>query len=423
MPGNTRGGDTGDIACDSYHRYPEDVALLSDLGVGAYRFSVSWPRVQPGGRGPANQKGLDYYRALVDELREHDIAPALTLYHWDLPQELEDAGGWTVRDTAERFAEYATIVAGALGDLVARWITLNEPQVSANNGYRTGEHAPGRRDPDAAAAAAHHLLLAHGLGVQALRDALPAGTPVGVTLDLHPVRGLGTGIEEAVAVADAEGNGVFLSPVLHGHYPERARAHMLPAPALVRDGDMATIHQPIDFLGINYYSPVHLRLGDWSDLRRNEQPRSGQPGVVGYVPETLERTCMGWPIDPSGLYELLLRLEREAPGLAIYVTENGCAAEDYVDPDGTVNDLERVKYLHTHLEACGRAIADGVNLLGYFVWSLLDNFEWAWGYQKRFGIVFVDFASQRRTPKASALFYAEIAKANAVPPLPDAWPR
>jgi beta-glucosidase len=410
-PGNVRGGDTGDIACDSYHRYREDVALISSLGLNAYRFSVSWPRVQPGGSGPVNARGLDYYRALLDELAERGIAAALTLYHWDLPQELQDAGGWANRDTAYRFAEYATILAEALSDRVVRWITLNEPQVVVDNGYRTRRHAPGLNDPVAAAAANHHLLLGHGLAAQALRAA--GAREVGITLDMHPVRLLGEGesLDRARAIADAEMNGLYLDPLLYGRYPELVSAALAPPGELIQDGDMDVISQPLDFLGVNYYSPVFLRPGDPDDLRRNEEPaRGGVPGVVGYRPDTLD-----WLVDPDGLYELLLRLSKEAPGLPLYVTENGCAAEDYVNPDGAVDDVERVSYLQRHLAACSRAINDGANLAGYYVWSLLDNFEWGWGYQKRFGIVFVDFGTQRRIPKSSSAFYSGVARANAVP--------
>jgi len=421
-PGKIRGGDTGDVACDAYHRYPEDVALMASLGLGAYRFSISWPRIQPSGRGGVNQRGLDYYRALLDELSADGIAATVTLYHWDLPQQLQDEGGWASRDTAQRFAEYAAIVAGALGDRVARWITLNEPQVVASHGYRTGEHAPGLRDAAAAAAATHHLLLGHGLAAQALRAAVPV-TPVGITLDLHPVQVLGERgadtVEQARAITDATLNGLFLDPLLLGAYPGQARAGLVPPEHLVAPGDMETISQPLDFLGVNYYSCVYLRAGDPGDLRRNEEPaRSGVPGVVEYRPSELDRTPMGWLVDPEGLYDVLMRLAKDAPGLPLYVTENGCAAEDYVNPDGEVNDVERVRFLHGHLDAAARAIKDGASLAGYFVWSLLDNFEWAWGYQKRFGIVFVDFSTQRRIPKASARFYADVVRANAVPPLP-----
>jgi beta-glucosidase len=424
VPGNVRGGDTGDIACDAYHRYAEDVELMSSIGLTAYRFSISWPRVQPGGRGPLNPKGVDYYKALLDRLAERGIAGAATLYHWDLPQELQDAGGWPARDVAGRFADYAAAMATELGDRVSRWITLNEPQVAANLGYREGVHAPGLSDPGAAAAATHHLLLGHGLAVTAMRASLPEGTPIGITLNLHPIKVLGDAspdvVEQARQVADADMNGLFLEPLLHGSYPAMARPTLVPAESVIADGDMTTISQPIDFLGVNYYSSGYLRAGDPADLRKNEnKTRTGVPGVVEYRPDWLERTAMGWLVDADGLYELLMRLSKDAPGLPLYVTENGRAAEDYVNPDGAVHDPERVRYLHQHLSAAAKAIDDGANLAGYFVWSLLDNFEWGWGYQKRFGIVFVDFGTQRRIPKSSADFYANVIRANAVPPLVD----
>ena len=422
VPGNVRGGDTGDIACDAYHRYAEDVELMSSIGLNAYRFSISWPRVQPGGRGPLNTKGVDYYKALLDRLAERGIAGAATLYHWDLPQELHEAGGWPARDTAYRFADYAAAMAAELGDRVSRWITLNEPQVVANHGYREGSHAPGLQDAAAAAAATHHLLLGHGLAVVAMRASLPAGTPVGITLDLHPVKVLGHGVPDALErarqVADADMNGIFLEPLLNGRYPRQARDLLLPPASLIAEGDMTTIAQPIDFLGVNYYASVYLRLGDPGDLRRNESTtRTGVPGVVEYRPDRLERTAMGWLVDADGLYDVLMRLSKDVPGLPLYVTENGRASEDYVNPEGAVHDPERVRYLHQHLSAAAKAINDGANLAGYFVWSLLDNFEWGWGYQKRFGIVFVDFGTQRRIPKSSADFYAKVIRAGAVPPL------
>jgi beta-glucosidase len=350
------------------------------------------------------------------------IAGAATLYHWDLPQELQDAGGWPARDTAYRFADYAAAMATELGDRVSRWITLNEPQVVVNHGHREGTHAPGLRDPGAAAAATHHLLLGHGLAVTAMRAHLPEGTPIGITLDLHPVKVLGDGtqdsVERARKVADADMNGLYLEPLLHGSYPAQARAIVVPPEPLIADGDMTTIGQPIDFLGVNYYSSVYFGPGDPDDLRRNEnKTRTEVPGVVEYRPERLERTAMGWLVDADGLYDLLMRLSKDAPGLPLYVTENGRAVEDYVNPDGAVHDPERIRYLHQHLSAAAKAINDGANLAGYFVWSLLDNFEWGWGYQKRFGIVFVDFGTQRRIPKSSANFYAKVIRANAVPPL------
>jgi len=428
-PGKVRGGDTGDIACDSYHRYAEDADLIKSLGLAAYRFSISWPRILPageGGKGAVNQEGLDYYKQLLDALAERGIQPSVTLFHWDTPQALQDKGGWASRDTALRFAEYAAIVGEALGDRVPKWITLNEPHVVVHNGHRIGVHAPGLTDDAAAAAVTHHLLLGHGLAARALRAVTPAGTEVGVTLSLTPVR-LGPDASEdlqhAARVTDASSNGLFLDPLLYGRYPAHALPGLLPPADLIRDGDLEVINAPLDFLGVNYYRPVHLRHGDPARLLLGEAPAEGGfDGIVQFDPLDLEHTNMGWLIDPEGLYELLLRLSKDAPGVPLYVTENGCGAEDYLGTDGVVNDLERIKYLHQHLHAAARAVNDGANLAGYFVWSLLDNFEWAYGYQKRFGIVFVDFATRNRTPKASAGFYADVARANAVPPLPAEWP-
>jgi beta-glucosidase len=416
-PGKVRGGETGDIACDSYHRVTEDVACLAELGVGAYRFSIAWSRVLPSGRGPVNQAGLDYYRALVDELRANDIVPVATVYHWELPQALEEEGGWASRDTAELLAQYAGVLADALGDRVGMWTTVNEPKQSVHQGYRVGTHAPGHRDMGLAAAATHHILLGHGLALGALRAALPAGVPVGIALDPHPYRPLG---EDAVAVAaqlDADHNRICMDPVLHGSYPAEAHPELLPPDALIREGDLATISAPVDFLGINYYRPHYVRSGDWSDLRLGESPVSDQPGFVEYLPLERPQTVMGWLIEPDGLHEILVRLHREAGGLPLYITENGCAAEDYVNPDGEVNDADRVDYIHGHLDATLRAIDDGVNVAGYFHWSLLDNFEWAWGYRRRFGLYFVDYGTQRRLPKRSAAFYAGIVRSGELPAL------
>jgi len=428
-PGKVRGGDTGDIACDSYRRYREDADLISSLGLTAYRFSISWPRVFPDGAGKVNQAGLDHYRALLDALGERGIAAAATLFHWDLPQGLQDRGGWAARETALRFADYAGVVGEALGDRVTRWITINEPLVVSHNGYRIGVHAPGLCDDVAAAAATHHLLLGHGLAAAALRTVIPPSAEVGITLNLTPVLvapaadGAATALEQARLITDATANGIFLEPLLAGRYPAHAPAHILPPAELIAAGDMEMIAAPLDFLGVNYYQPVHLRPGDPDHPGRDEEPpQPGIRGVVAYRPEGMELTAMGWLIDPDGLYELLARLAKDAPDLPLFITENGCAAEDYVTPEGVVYDIERIKYLHLHLDAMARAARDGANLSGYFVWSLLDNFEWAYGYQKRFGIVFVDFGTQRRIPKASSAFYADVARANAVPPLPREWP-
>ena len=414
-PGKVHAGDSGDIACDSYHRMDEDLRLLEELGIGAYRFSIAWPRVQPDGAGAVNQAGLDYYRRLVERLRSAGIVPAATVYHWELPQALEDRGGWANRQTAERFAEYAGILAESLGDHIGMWITLNEPLQTAHQGYRVGTHAPGRTDPVRAAAATHHLLLGHGLAVQAIRGALPTPAALGIALDPNPIRPAGTGAEEAAAQLDADHNRMYLNPVLHGSYPVQARPELLPPDGLIRANDLDTIATPLDFLGVNYYRTHYVRLGDWTDLRLGESPVPGYPGLVNYLPPESPRTIMDWIVEPDGLYDVLMRLRAEAPGLPLYITENGYAAEDYVNPEGLINDFERVDYIHGHLEAAWRALRDGVKLAGYFHWSLMDNFEWAWGYQRRFGLYFVDFGTQRRLPKRSAAFYSRIMRTSELP--------
>jgi beta-glucosidase len=417
MPGKVRGGETGDVACDFYNRTEEDLGLIEALGFGSFRFSVAWPRVQPSGRGAVNQAGLDFYRSLVDGLRSRGIVPAITLHHWDLPQALEDLGGWGNRDTAERFADYAQIVGEAIGDGDAMWITLNEPQVVAHQGHRIGTHAPGHTDDALAATATHHLLLAHGLALQRLRVVQP-GARVGISLDIHPVRPFDAAASEAAAISDAEQNRIFVDPVLHGRYPAKARAHWLPDESLIHDGDMALVSAPIDFLGINYYNPHYVKLIDSQEPQADVTAVPGRPGVAIYTPAELPRTSMGWLIEPGGLYETLITVAAEtAPGCALYVTENGCAAEDYINHAGIVDDIERIGFIHGHLAAAWQAIQDGVPLAGYFYWSLHDNFEWAWGYQKRFGLVYVDFETQRRIPKRSASFYREVAESNVLPAL------
>ncbi|MEU3447605.1 GH1 family beta-glucosidase [Streptomyces thermolilacinus] len=415
VPGKVRNGDTGDIAADHYHRMAEDVALMRDLGVTDYRFSVSWSRVQPGGRGPAASKGLDFYRRLVDELRGAGIRPVATLYHWDLPQELEDAGGWPHRDTAERFAEYAALMADALGDRVATWTTLNEPWCAAFLGYASGVHAPGRTDPAASLRAAHHFNLGHGLAVRALRAALPGSAEVSLTLNLHAVRPL-TGSEadrDAARRIDALGNRVFLDPVFLGRLPDDlvADTAALTDWSFVKDGDLAAASAPIDSLGINYYSPTVVASG----THEGPSPWPGAEGHVRFEPAPGPRTAMDWPVDADGLYELLTRLRDELPHVPLVITENGAAYDDYADPSGAVHDPERVAYLRQHLTAVHRAIEAGADVRGYFLWSLLDNFEWAYGYSKRFGIVHVDFASQRRTPKDSARWYADVIARGGLP--------
>ncbi|CAM5534045.1 GH1 family beta-glucosidase [Streptomyces hirsutus] len=426
-PGKTAGGDTGDIANDHYHRYRDDVAMMADLGLDAYRFSISWPRVQPTGRGPAVQRGLDFYRKLVDELLEHGIKPAVTLYHWDLPQELEDAGGWPERDTAYRFAEYARIVGEALGDRVEQWITLNEPWCSAFLGYASGVHAPGRTDPVDSLRAAHHLNLAHGLGAKALRSVMPARNSVAISLNSSVVRPLSPGDPAdlaAVRTIDDRANGIFHGPILKGAYPESLleSTSSLTDWSYVQDGDLELIHQPLDALGLNYYTPSLVSAAD-PDAKgpradgHGESAHSPWPAAdhVAFHQAPGERTEMGWAVDPTGLHDLIMRYTREAPGLPLYITENGAAYDDKPGADGTVHDPERIAYLHGHLSAVRRAITDGADVRGYYLWSLMDNFEWAYGYEKRFGAVYVDYATQVRTPKASALWYGRAARSGALP--------
>ncbi len=415
IPGKIWHGETGDVACDSYHRYPEDIAMLTRLGVGSYRFSLAWTRIQPDGRGQVNQAGLDYYSRLVDALLEKGITPLVTLYHWDLPQALQDKGGWAMRDIADLFADYVAIAGQALGDRVHRWITLNEPWVAAQVGYRDGRHAPGIANPAQAVAANHHMLLAHGRAVPALRAASPAPAQIGITLNLAVFRATSPAAADLAAELDARQNGAYLGPLLRGAYPERLTAEFSPAKVdgLTRDGDFDVIRAPIDFLGVNFYSPTYL------GIRPDGEPRRGEtlvgPQQVQVLPEGMPVTAMNWLVDSSAIYELMVRLRDEAPGLPLYITENGSAWYDYVTQDGTIEDYERLEFLRGHLTALHAAIADGVNLRGYFVWSLLDNFEWAEGYAKRFGLVFVDYGTQKRILKRSGEFYATVARANALP--------
>ncbi|MGW1283941.1 GH1 family beta-glucosidase [Streptomyces sp. NPDC002586] len=426
-PGRTAGGETGDIAADHYHRYRDDVALMAELGVNAYRFSVSWPRVQPTGRGPAIQVGLDFYRRLVDELLAHGIKPALTLYHWDLPQELEDAGGWPQRDTAFRFAEYAQLVGEALGDRVKQWITLNEPWCSAFLGYGSGVHAPGRTEPEAALRAAHHLNLAHGLAASALRSVMPARNEIAISLNSSVVRPLSQDPADVAAARriDDLANGIFHGPLLHGAYPSSLLAATAPVTdwSYVRDGDLRAINVPMNALGLNYYTPslVSAVAGEAQPGPRADghgaSDHSPWPGAddVRFHQTPGERTEMGWTIDPTGLYDLITRYTREAPGLPLYVTENGAAYDDKPDPDGRVHDPERIAYLRGHLSEVRRALTDGADVRGYYLWSLMDNFEWSYGYGKRFGAVYVDYGTLERTPKSSARWYGEAARTGVLP--------
>ncbi|WP_067172816.1 GH1 family beta-glucosidase [Microtetraspora niveoalba] len=410
LPGKVADGHTGDVACDHYHRYADDVRLMAGLGLRAYRFSVAWPRVLPTGSGPVNPLGLDFYDRLVDELLAHGVTPYPTLYHWDLPQALEDMGGWTSRDVAYRFADYATAVHARLGDRVRTWTTLNEPWVAAFLGYCSGVHAPGRRSPAAAFRAAHHLLLGHGLAASALRTA--GAAEIALVLNLAPVIGPDggeDGTSAPVTLVDGLLNRQFLDPALRGRYPgdvlDIAARHG--GLGHIEDGDLEIIHQPIELLGINYYNPSFVSPAPGAPASRAFPGSEG----IGFDPPPGPTTAMGWPIVPAGLESLLLRLSRDYPEVGLLVTENGAAFDDVVR-DGRVCDTERIGYLDAHLRAAHAAMSAGADLRGYLVWSLLDNFEWAYGYHKRFGIVYVDYATQRRIPKDSALWYREVISRN-----------
>ena len=416
--GTTRNGDTGDVACDHYRRMDQDLDLLADLGARAYAFSVAWPRVQPSGSGAANQAGLDFYRRLLDGLLKRSIVPVVTLYHWDLPQALEDAGGWVSRDTVKRFAEYAWLVAQALGDAVPMWITLNEPWCSSWLGYGTGEHAPGVRDSGKAAAATHHLMLAHGEAVSVLRAAVPSAQ-VGIGLNLQPTRAATDHADDRAASHRLDGNlnRLFLDPLFKSGYPADMLEHYAghrPGFDVVVDGDLEVISRPVDFLAINFYAPTTV----CAPTRRAEARAAGywipephRPELVGDL-DALQvlnpdnaRTQMGWEIVPAALTELLVRIRAEYTSIPLYITENGAAFDDYIGPDGAIHDAERIRYLEAHIRAVHSAIESGVDVRGYFVWSILDNFEWAEGFSRRFGLTWVDFRSGERIPKDSFAWY------------------
>jgi len=403
LPGKIRNGEAGDVACDHYHRWREDVAIMRELGLGAYRFSVSWPRILPEGRGRVNRTGLDFYSRLVDALLEAGIAPVLTLYHRDLPQALQDLGGWGSRETVDAFVGYADIVSHALGDRVAMWMTFNEPWALAFEGHATGEHAPGLTDPALAVQVAHHLLVSHGLAVPVLRA---NGAPkVGITISVRPADPASASAEDvdAARLHFAREAGWFLDPLYGRGYPVEIlqiyeRLGWAPE---VRGGDMDAIAAPTDFLGLNYYSHVVVR-----------RDAEAAPFQITGVPQAGKLTEMGWPVYPEGLYRLLTGVHADVGPTDVYVTGNGAAFHDEIAPDGWVHDERRVSYLREHFRAAARAIEAGVPLRGYFVWSLLDNFEWAEGYSKRFGIVRVDYDTQRRTIKDSGHFLREVIAAN-----------
>lgn len=402
-PGKVLNGDTGDVACDHYHRYEEDVALMAELGLDAYRFSIGWPRVIPHGKGAVNLKGLEFYERLVDELLAAGITPFVTLYHWDLPQALQEVGGWANRDTAYYFRDYAALMYETLGDRVKNWITHNEPWVTAVIGHYWGQHAPGIQDLTTAVTVAHNLMLSHGEAVLAMRDIEHRGLNVGLTLNFSPAYPASEREEDVAATrrADAFSNRWFLDPIFEGAYP-RDLLQMLEGhtEGIVND-DLDVIAVPIDFLGVNYYT------------RQIVQHDKNAPFGFGSIRNPgAEYTAKDWEVFPRGLYDLLRRIDHDYGAPPMYITENGCAYVDKVDARGKIQDDQRIAYLRAHFQQAHRLIQDGVDLQGYFVWSLLDNFEWAMGYSERFGIVYVDYETLERIPKASARWYQDVIAEN-----------
>lgn len=413
-PGMVHNDDNGDVACDHYHRWPADIQMMQNLGLQAYRFSTAWPRILPSGRGAVNQAGLDFYSRLVDGLLEAGITPFVTLYHWDLPQALQDAGGWANRATAEAFVEYAEALSRTLGDRVKNWITHNEPAVAALLGYWIGVHAPGQKDLGAAMAASHHLLLSHGWAVPVLRQNSP-GAEVGITLNLNASGPASP--SQADHDAFRQGDGLwarwYLDPIFGRHYPADiiadgiARGALPPEGAtFVQPGDLAAIAAPLDFVGINYYTRNLSRSWDLDEMD-NEPPNVIQAPMTPYT-----WTEMPWEIYPEGLYEVLMRVNLTYKPRKIYITENGASFSDGPDEQGHVHDTRRLHYLRDHFAVARRAMQAGVPLAGYFIWSLMDNFEWGYGYSQRFGSVWVDYATQQRILKDSALWYRDVIARN-----------
>lgn len=407
-PGKILNGDTGDVACDHYHRVDEDVQLISSLGLSAYRFSIAWPRIIPDGEEAVNQRGIDFYSRLVDKLLAARITPFVTLYHWDLPQPLQDRGGWLVRSTTDRFAHFADVISRALGDRVKHWITLNEPWCSAFLGYQAGVHAPGyQRGFKEGLLAAHHLLLAHGKVVPILRQNAGSTGQVGIVFNPSQAEPASDSPSDIAAARRQDGfqSRWYLDPLYRGEYPaDMLEVYGDDAPTPAPD-DLKTISAPLDFLGVNYYNR-HVIADD---------PNGHAPLHLKHVPiDGAEYTTMGWEVNPDGLYRLLKRIHHDYRPAAMYITENGAAYDDQLEPDG-VHDWRRAAYLQGHFAAAARAIAEGVPLHGYFVWSLMDNFEWSFGYSQRFGIVYVDYTDGlRRIPKDSARFVMSVTRENKV---------
>lgn len=405
--GKINNGEHGEVAANHYQLWPEDVAIMSELGLQTYRFSISWPRIFPFGNGKINTTGLDFYDCLVDALLEKNILPFVTLYHWDLPQALQDKGGWGNRDTANHFADYARVIAERLGDRVKYWITHNEPMVTAMSGHLLGDHAPGIQDPIIALQAGYHLLLSHGLAIEALRSVLPSEAQVGITLNLNPFYPASESDKDRLAAqrGDALLNGLFLEPLFCGHFPAEVSEMIGPLLPVPQPGDFEHISNPLDFLGINYYSRIILKHDPAVILGQATQIQ----------PEGNEYSQM-WEIYPPGLYELLSQVWGKYHPSKIFITENGVPVPDGVDFDGKIRDYRRIRYLRDHLQQIHRAIKAGIPVQGYMVWSLLDNFEWAYGYQMRFGLVYVDFDNQKRTIKESGRWYSQVIQQNGFSP-------
>ena len=404
--GKVANGDTGDVACDHYHRWQDDVILLKELGIKAYRFSIAWPRILPRGRGSVNSAGLSFYDRLVDALLEADITPYITLYHWDLPQILQDEGGWPARDITQAFCELTDIVSRSLGDRIDHWTTINEPFVISMLGYYYGEHAPGHQDQHEALQAAHHVLLAHGQAVPIIRSNVP-DAQVGVVIDYHPITPASASQADADQMRFKDGslNRWFLDALAGRGYPQDMVDDFQTDLAFVKPGDMQTIAEPVDYLGVNYYTRL---------IARSETvPEKDNLSVeVRLGPATQ----MGWEVYPQGLYDTLERINREYDFPVLYITENGAAYPDALDADGKINDPQRLAYIQGHLQAIYDAIQDGIPVQGYFVWSFMDNFEWAFGYTRRFGLVYVDFETQQRIPKQSAYWYRQVIEQNGIVP-------
>jgi beta-glucosidase len=398
-------GDTGDVACDHYHRMPEDVALMKELGLQTYRFSISWPRVLPQGRGAVNEKGLDFYERLVDNLLDASIVPNVTLNHWDLPQTLQDEGGWPNRDSADWFADYARVMFDRLGDRVALWVTHNEPTVVALSGYAYGVLAPGIADYSQAYQAAHHLLLSHGRAVQVFRQGGYKGE-IGIVVDFqHHQPASDSDADRAACQRAHEGWAyLFAGPLFKGRYPETLIEWIGPHAPRVQGGDMALINQPIDFLGVNHYMTFAVSFAQQGGLLKLSTEQVSAPNWG--------RTQVGWGINPAGLTAELLNLKENYGNPRMYITENGCAIDDVPDANGFVADWGRVDFLRAHLRAVHDAIQAGANVRGYYIWSLMDNFEWAHGYEPRFGIVRVDYETGERIPKKSARWYSDVISSN-----------